>query len=81
MWSVDAFSLVPIRFQLYPRRSCLESFHSQDVNSNFPCRLLYNPHDVSLEKFGIGLTNNPLIDTFIFLITCWQNCFVSRKSV
>ena len=50
MWSVDAFSFVPMRFQLYPRRSCLESFHSQDVNSNSPCRLLYNPHDVSLEN-------------------------------
>ena len=50
MWSVDAFSFVPMRFQLYPGRSCLESFHSQDVNSNSPCRLLYNPHDVSLEN-------------------------------
>ena len=80
MWSVDAFSFIPMRFQLYPRRSCLESFHSQDVNSNSPCRLLYNPHDVSLENLVLD-SNNPLIDTFIFLITCWQNCFVRRKSV
>ena len=50
MWSVDAFSFVPIRFQLYPRRSCLESFHFRDVNSNSPCRLLYNPRDFSLEN-------------------------------
>ena len=34
--------------------------------SNSPYCLPYNSHDVNLEKFGIGSTDNPLIDILLY---------------
>ena len=40
-------------------------FHSQDLTSNSPYSLLYNCHNVCFGEYGIGSTDNPLIDVFV----------------
>ena len=47
-----------------------EPFHSQDLISNSPFRLLYNSYDVSLENLVLDQLLIPLLIFVFFLITC-----------
>ena len=67
----DSLRMLMAEMVYWFQYQCLSSrpFHSQDLISKSPYCLLYSSYDFSSKNFGIGSTNNSLLEVFLHYLS------------
>ena len=67
----DSLRMLMAEMVYWFQYQCLSSqpFHSQDLISKSPYCLLHSSYDFSSKNFGIGSTNNSLLEVFLHYLS------------